>query len=437
MSSSKKLRVVHVAEGLYPNSAAGRLIKAQRIAGIDAIGLSRNNGDLGFPSHRNVLTFHQKMGFLWNRTYKKVLGKLLSLKRKILGKSPYTNEYLMSHPWNDGVFGEPVHHTIEKLGVDVVHLHWIASGFPSLKEIHKIHKPIVWTLHDIWPLTTGHHCEMGCTACSFDGKNCAEFEKSNSLFSSSKALWDYKKKYISKIKDLTLIAPSRWSAGMARKSPLFAGRKIVEIPNAFDTNLFTIQDKKTAKESLGLPLDKQIILFSSCGGTAIEYKGYHLLVEALWILKTKMNRDDMHLVVIGPNNGKKLALPFPVSFLGYVESEKRLAEIYNAADVLVCPSIYDNCPAVIREAALCGVPSVGFDIAGIPEMILHKKCGYIAKSFDTTDLASGIAWVLADKDRYTELSKNARKFEEELVALPIITEKHHALYGELIARGKE
>lgn len=433
MHNSKKIRVVHVAEGLYPNSAAGRLIKAQRMAGIDAVGLSNNYGELGFPSYNNVLTFQQKFLYTWDQARKRTLGKLLSLKRKILGKKRYTNEYLMSHPWNDGVFGESVHQVIEMMNADIVHLHWIASGFPALKEIYKIDKPIVWTLHDVWPLTAGHHCEMGCTTCSIDGKNCGEFEKSNSLFPSSKALWDYKRKYITKIKDLTLVAPSGWVAKKARQSPLFTGRKIIEIPNAFDTNLFAIQDKNLAKKSLGLPLDKKIVLFSSCGGTAVEYKGYHLLVEALWILKSKMNQSDFHLVVIGPNNGKKFELPFPVSFLGYVESEKILADIYNAADVLVCPSIYDNCPAVIREAALCGVPSVGFAVAGIPEMILHKKNGYVANSFDTADFAAGIAWTLADKERYADLSRSARKFEEELVAFPIIAEKHRVLYEELLA----
>jgi glycosyltransferase involved in cell wall biosynthesis len=429
--------VAHIATGLYPNSAAGRLIKAERLAGIDAIGVSQNDGDIGFPNYKNTLSSPQKIGRLWRHVLRKVLEKVFWLKKRLSGQPLPTSEYLLSHPWNDGVFGEPLHNTIKKLNVDIVHLHWIASGFPALKEIHKIDKPIVWTLHDIWPLTAGHHCEMGCTSCSIDGNNCSEFEQANSLFLSSSALWNYKRKYISKIKDLTLIAPSTWSANKARQSPLFAGRKIVEIPNAFDTNLFSVQDKKDARESLSFPLNKKIILFSSCGGTAVEYKGYHLLVEALWVLKEKMLVDDIHLVVIGPNNGKKLALPFPVSFLGYIESEKKLANIYNAADVLVCPSIYDNCPAVIREAALCGVPSVAFDVAGIPEMILHKKCGYVAKSFDTMELAGGITWVLADKERYAELSKNARKFEEDLVAFPIIAEKHRVLYEALINQEKD
>ena len=56
----------------------------------------------------------------------------------------------------------------------------------------------------------------------------------------------------------------------------------------------------------------------------------------------------------------------------------------------------------------CGTPVVAFNIGGMPDMIDHRTNGYLAKPFDTSDVAEGIAWVLSDNSRMRCLSTNAR-----------------------------
>ena len=56
------------------------------------------------------------------------------------------------------------------------------------------------------------------------------------------------------------------------------------------------------------------------------------------------------------------------------------------------------------EAMACGVPSVGFKVGGIPEMIDHQKNGYVANYRDADDLAQGMFWVLEEAD--AEVLKN-------------------------------
>ncbi len=51
------------------------------------------------------------------------------------------------------------------------------------------------------------------------------------------------------------------------------------------------------------------------------------------------------------------------------------------------------------EAMACGTPCVGFRTGGIPEMIDHKKNGYIAHYKDPEDLAKGILWVMENRDK--------------------------------------
>ena len=79
-----------------------------------------------------------------------------------------------------------------------------------------------------------------------------------------------------------------------------------------------------------------------------------------------------------PIRTREWTISFPTFPLGYVSDDKHIVDIYNSADVFVLPSLSENLPNTIMEAMACGVPSVGFRVGGIPEMIDHKKNGYVA-----------------------------------------------------------
>ena len=91
--------------------------------------------------------------------------------------------------------------------------------------------------------------------------------------------------------------------------------------------------------------------------------------------------------------------------------------MYNAADLFVLPSLEDNLPNTIMEAMACGVPCVGFKSGGIPEMIDHRKNGYVAEYKSAEDLAEGMRWVLSEADydesvamKYIEVYNQARAY---------------------------
>ena len=80
----------------------------------------------------------------------------------------------------------------------------------------------------------------------------------------------------------------------------------------------------------------------------------------------------------------------------------------------------------------CGVPSVGFNVGGIPEEIDHKKNGYVAAYRDVDDLAKGLYWVLYEAD-YDALSREAvhkvvTNYSQYAVAM-----KYIEVYNEAIA----
>jgi glycosyltransferase involved in cell wall biosynthesis len=80
----------------------------------------------------------------------------------------------------------------------------------------------------------------------------------------------------------------------------------------------------------------------------------------------------------------------------------------------------------------CVTPCVGFNIGGIPEMIEHKKNGYIAAKLDTNDLSNGIMWVLKDAERWKFLSRTARKTAEREYDISIIAKRYTELYQTIL-----
>lgn len=314
---------------------------------------------------------------------------------------------------------------------DIIHLHWINQGFLSLNGIQKIlssGKPVVWTMHDIWPATAICHYSRGCCRYKNKCESCPLLPR-RSVSDLSAVVWRRKNEILRKY-HISFVACSRWLEGEAKKSALLKGQRVTNIPNPINSHVFCPSDKQQAREALGLPLDKHVILFVSQRVTD-KRKGLDYLVEAVnrMAVQDSSLKDNTAIAVLG-GHSEEVAdlLPLPVFPLGYVSDESKIVKVYNAADVFVLPSLEDNLPNTIMEAMACGVPCVGFNIGGIPEMIGHLKSGYVAKAADADDLARGIKWVLDFKGE--ELSKEARRKVLNSYSQQSVAIKYIELYQE-------
>jgi len=99
----------------------------------------------------------------------------------------------------------------------------------------------------------------------------------------------------------------------------------------------------------------------------------------------------------------------------------------------VIPSRQDNLPNTGKEALACGTPVVAFDTCGLPDIVDHEETGYLARAFEPADLAKGIAWVLAEKERLKELGRNARRKAEEKFAYPVVAGEYKGVYERVMS----
>lgn len=320
---------------------------------------------------------------------------------------------------------------------DVIHLHWINQGMLSLQNIKKIlqsGKPIIWTMHDMWPCTGICHYSRECTSYQQECRNCPLIYKGGSKKDLSNRIFK-KKKELYKIAPITFVTCSHWLEERAKSSALLANETIISIPNPININLFKPRNKQEARTKCRLPQNNKLILFGSFK-IMDQRKGVSYLIEACKILAEKHPelKESLGVVVFG-NQSQQLQnlLPFRVYPLNYVSSEHDLVDIYNAVDPFVLPSLEENLPNMIMEAMACGVPSVGFNIGGIPEMIDHLHNGYVAQYKSSEDFANGIHWILTEPE-YAAMSEQACRKVAAKYSEGIIAKKYTDIYNKITGK---
>ncbi|MBO4801710.1 MAG: glycosyltransferase [Bacteroidaceae bacterium] len=316
---------------------------------------------------------------------------------------------------------------------DIIHLHWVNQGFLSLHQIGKIlqsGKPVVWTMHDMWPCTAICHHARACEHYYICCHDCPQLAAP----SPHDLSWQVfqKKLHTYALGNLVFVGCSQWITEQARKSRLLQGHRVLSIPNTYDPRVFIPGDQTEARRHHLLPLQGRLLLFA-CQKVTNERKGFALLIEALNSPRLQAWRGQLSLVVVGQMAESVAAkIPFPIHALGYLHGDAEMAALYRAVDVFVTPSLEENLPNTIMESMACGTPCVGFDIGGIPEMIDHEANGYVARYRDASDLASGISFTL-DPERHALLSQAAARKAHTSWKQETVARQYHELYESLLS----
>ena len=300
---------------------------------------------------------------------------------------------------------------------DIINLHWIQNEMLSIKDISKITKPIVWTIHDMWLFCGAEHISNDNRW--REGYNLNNRPSYETGFDLNRWTWNRKKKYWKN--PIQIVSTSRWSEKCIKESKLISNWPVSLIPNTLNCEVFKPTDRKVAREQLNLPSDKILILYGAFTNENNPYKGLDLLVSALEHLKNDLKSKKVELVIFG--QGKPKFPPnfgLPIHYMGHFNDDISLAILYNAVNIVTVPSRNETFGQIACEAQACGTPVVAFNIGGLADIVEHQKTGYLANAFDIKDFANGITFVL-DHIETGQIKKNARerainKYSEKKIA---------------------
>ena len=310
---------------------------------------------------------------------------------------------------------------------DIIHLHWINAEMLSIRDIGRIQKPMVWTLHDMWAFCGAeHYTEDSRWREGYRRKNRPAHE---SGFDLNRWTWQRKRRHWQRPGHI--ITPSRWLADCVRNSALMHDWPVSVIPNAIDTDRWRPVDQSLARDLLGLPRDVPLLLFGAMDGAKDPRKGFDLLVEALGHLRSHI--DTAELIIFGqlpPRDPPDLG--FPIHYMGHLHDDVSLQLLYSAADVLAIPSRQDNLPNTGVEASACGTPVVAFETGGLPDIVCHRQTGFLAAAFNSEDFARGLSWVL-DRRQTAKLAEAARHQAVQCFSSKVVASVYLEIYDQLIS----
>jgi glycosyltransferase involved in cell wall biosynthesis len=312
---------------------------------------------------------------------------------------------------------------------DVVNLHWVREfvDYRAFFSSRPPGQPVVWTLHDMLAFTGGCHYAKNCTRYA-EGCGSCPFLESDDPRDLSHHILRRKLGILAEFRNrLHVVSPSRWLAREAQRSILFRDVPVSVIPNSIDTVLFSPEHRREARQSLGLPPDLRVILFIAHNLTDPR-KGFKYLDEALCRLGPQPN---LVLLLVGDGNPEIMA-PVPVLRAGELWDDAAVSNLYAAADLAVLPSLEDNLPNTVLEAMASGVPVIGFDVGGVPDLIIPGETGFLVPLRDSFELSRAVSSALGDPARLGAMGRAARSLIERNHTLEVQANSYLELYRSLL-----
>ncbi|MEZ5327172.1 MAG: glycosyltransferase [Verrucomicrobiales bacterium] len=199
-----------------------------------------------------------------------------------------------------------------------------------------------------------------------------------------------------------VIAVSDYSRELLAKACPGSEGKIHRIYNGIALGDF---ERNTAPTGTGTPLQLVSV------GRLIEFKGFHVLIDAIGKLKASGVLFDLKIVGDGPLR-ERLQAQIDSSGVGDcvtlcgVRSQDQVRALLAGADAFVLACLVDEkgasdvLPTVITEAMAAGLPVVSTHVAGVPEMVAHGETGLLAEAGSVDAFAGALRALAAGSDAW-------------------------------------
>lgn len=322
---------------------------------------------------------------------------------------------------------------------DIVHLHLIHNeAFFSILSLPRLArmKPLVWTIHDSWPLTGmciySFECDKWLTGC----RGRCPHPRGNSLLRHHipSLHWRIKRRTYDRA-DLNLVVASKWTHNRVKKSPLLSHLPCHLIPFGIDLQAFAPRSKQESRKRLGLPAEQKFIAFRGVRPESDQYhyKGMRWLKEALDLIEP---RKPTSLLIFQDGSDFSCMEPkFKVFDLGWLDGEQ-LVNALCAADLFVMPSIQESFGLMAVEALACGTPVIVFEGTALPEVIKAPRGGLAVQAMNSESLAATILQLLNDDDLLMKMGQQGRQIAEEEYSFSLYAKRHFQLYKDVVERHK-
>lgn len=300
---------------------------------------------------------------------------------------------------------------------DIIHLHWVSDFVDYPTFFKNVKKPIVWTLHDKYPLVGVQHY-------------CSKFfpvpEQLSEIDSCCKKI---KRKAVLQAKNLHVVAISEQMQSLCGSSEVLKGFPCTLIHNGVNIDVFkptNILYAAYQMEIQSLPAKTVKFMFSAYN-IWDENKGLKRVIEALEETR-KVIDVSISLIIVGNvhETDPKPVVSFPLIFTGLIKEQSVLSSLYTCMDFFIQSAYEETFAQTPLEAMACGTPVISTPCSGAVDLIRPFN-GVICEGYDSSALRDGILKAISqDYD-----SQKIRDYIIEYFNYNIIAKEYIDLYCKI------
>ncbi len=313
---------------------------------------------------------------------------------------------------------------------DIVHLNLVHRWLDLKYFIESVpfEIPIVWSLHDLHPLTGGCTHAIGCHRYENACGNCPNLKEHGPK---DQSYQEFKiKRSLYKNRKITFVANSQWTYRKAMKSALCSDPNTISvIPLGVDAEKFRPIDKSVAKQALQIP-ENAFVLGFGCSDLSDPNKGMHILLDALSMSESNSN---VYLLYFGSGHFDGSLEGIPNKGLGKLQSCELQCLFYSACELFVVPSQIESFCLTALESMACGTPVLAFRTGGIPDLIENQITGLLEDEIGSREgLAQKITWGNNNPKILQEMGVQARQVVEQKFTTAHYAEAYEKIYCRLL-----
>ncbi|AFJ62420.1 MULTISPECIES: N-acetyl-alpha-D-glucosaminyl L-malate synthase BshA [Bacillus] len=207
-------------------------------------------------------------------------------------------------------------------------------------------------------------------------------------------------------------------------------KKIENIYNFIDERVYLKKNTESIKEKHGILPDEKVVIHVS------NFRKVKRVKDVIRVFRNIAAKTKAKLLLVGDGPEKcvawqlveKYGLQDQVLLLG---NQDRVEELYSISDLKLLLSEKESFGLVLLEAMACGVPCIGTNIGGIPEVIKDQVSGFLVEVGDIQAASEKALAVLEDKQLSKRLTDHALKMVETAFSSQRIVSQYERIYDEL------
>ncbi|MGG5775904.1 N-acetyl-alpha-D-glucosaminyl L-malate synthase BshA [Bacillus subtilis] len=207
-------------------------------------------------------------------------------------------------------------------------------------------------------------------------------------------------------------------------------KKIETIYNFIDERVYLKKNTAAIKEKHGILPDEKVVIHVS------NFRKVKRVQDVIRVFRNIAGKTKAKLLLVGDGPEKstacelirKYGLEDQVLMLG---NQDRVEELYSISDLKLLLSEKESFGLVLLEAMACGVPCIGTNIGGIPEVIKNNVSGFLVDVGDVAAATARAMSILEDEQISNRFTKAAIEMLENEFSSRKIVSQYEQIYADL------